>query len=100
MDFVTLLAAILTALLLLTLVCQSHLLIVLMQTATAALLSLNRACLNYPLQETQPPLLQEEAVLQAVQEASGTCSAVLNARVVQESLHQRNLPTAMVTGLK
>ena len=47
-----------------------------------------------PLQETGPPLSQEDAVLQAVQEASG-----VRLDVVQESLHQRNLPTALVTGL-
>ena len=53
------------------------------------------ANLGYPVQETEPPLSQEDAVLQAVQEASGVR---LGVRVVQESLHQRNLPSARVTG--
>ena len=32
--------------------------------------------LRHPLQETEPPLLQEDAVLQAVQEANGTVLGV------------------------
>ena len=48
--------------------------------------------LRHPLQETEPPLLQEGAVLQVVQEANGTVLGV------PESLHQRNLPKALVIG--
>ena len=47
--------------------------------------------LRDPVQASGPPLLQEKAVLQAVQEASGVLD-------VQESLYQRNLPAALVTG--
>ena len=50
------------------------------------------ANLGYPVQETEPPLSQEDA---AVQEASGVR---LGVRVVQLSLHQRKLPSARVTG--
>ena len=52
-----------------------------------------RANLGDPVQETKPPLLQEDTVLQAVQVASGVR---LGVRVEQESLHQRNLSSALV----
>ena len=47
--------------------------------------------LRHPLQETEPPLLQVEALLQAVQEANGIALSI------SESLHQRNLPKELVT---
>ena len=122
MDLTSLLSATLTVLLLLTLVIQcSYLVLALVQTlAAGAPLLFNRAyhrhplqetamqanhgwvtldaAVNFraPLQETGPPLSQEDAVLQAVQEANGVR---LDVRVVQESLYQRNLPTGFLVKL-
>ena len=107
-----LLAAILIGLLLLVLATQCCIIQVLEQViATARILLIRQPILReeaaiqeanvlagvggylrHPLQETEPPLLQEGAVLQVVQEANGTVLGV------PESLHQRNLPKALVIG--
>ena len=112
-----LLSATFTMLVLLTLVIRSSLILLLVKilAATGAPPTFNRANplqeravrtngrvelnatanLVYPVQETEPPLLQEDVVLQAVEEAIDVRLAV---RVAQESLHQRSLPSALVTG--
>ena len=55
----------------------------------------NRAHLSYPTQETESPWLQGDAMRQAVRHAN---DVRLDARVAQETLTQRNLPTAQVIG--